>query len=124
MRFSFPQQELGPWAVKGGDTIFVDDEANTRYANIADIDHENSHVDFVWTEKLQEANDVPAALVHDDWVNDTAKAMALQAFADDVLEGQPLNPVTMALLRGRHRGSPATDQQAGNSPKTFPRSRT
>ena len=100
MRFSFPQQELGAWAVKGGKTIFVDEEANTRYASLAAIDHENYTVDFVWTEKLQEANDVPAAVVHDDWVNDTAKAMALQAFADNVLEGQSLNPVTMAVLRG------------------------
>ena len=100
MRFSFPQQELGAWAVKGGKTIFVNDEANTRYASIAAINHENHTVDFVWTEKLQEANDVPAAVVHDDWVSDTPKAMALQAFADNILEGQPLNPVTMELLRG------------------------
>lgn len=100
MRFSFPPQALGAWAVKGGKTVFVDDEANTRYASIGSIDHENHTVDFVWTEKLQEANDVPAAVVHDDWVNDTPKAMALQAFADNVLEGQPLNPVTMELLRG------------------------
>ena len=99
MQFAFPEQELGPWAAKGGDTLFLDNEANTRYANIADIDRQRRKVDFVWSEKLQESDHLPSALVHDDWINDKPKALALQAFADAVLDDQPLNPVTLALLK-------------------------
>ncbi|MGV1004858.1 MAG: TM0106 family RecB-like putative nuclease [Candidatus Nanopelagicales bacterium] len=99
MRFTFPEQELGSWAAKGGGTIFVDPEANTRYATIADINRENHDVDFVWTEKLQEVNCIPSAVVRDTWFDDTAKAMALQGFADDVLDDQPLNPANLALLK-------------------------
>ena len=110
MRFSFPQQELGPWAVKGGQTIFVDDEANTRYASISELDHEARTVDFVWPENLQEADPAPRAVVHDDWVNDKSKAVALQRFADNLLDGDPLNPVTTALLKSE------TPRFAGDGP--------
>jgi predicted RecB family nuclease len=110
LRLTFPEQELGAWAAAGGKVIFVDPEANTRYASIANVNPGTHEVDFVWTEKLQEVNHVPTAVVHDDWVNDTTKALALQAFADDVLEGQPVNPATTALLRG------ATPQFSGAGP--------
>jgi uncharacterized protein len=99
MRFTFPKQTLGSWAAKGAGTIFVDPEANTRYATIADIDRENQDVDFVWTEKLQEVDCIYPAVVHDSWFDDTPKALALQSFADDVLDHQPLNPATVALLK-------------------------
>lgn len=99
LRMTFPEQELGSWAATGGTVIFVDPEANTRYASIAAINRETCEVDFVWITKLQEVNHVPTAVVQDKWFNDTTKALALQAFADDVLDDLPVNPATLALLK-------------------------
>ena len=98
MKFAFPAQELGPWATAGANTLFVDTEANTRQPTIAEVDHERREVQFVWPEKLQESDARPEAVVHDDWVPDKTKAMALQAVADEMLAEGHLNPVTMALL--------------------------
>lgn len=97
-QFAFPEQDLGSWATAGANILFIDGGANTRHTTIAAIDRDTCHVQFVWSDRLQEAGSHPTAVVHDDWVPDKTKALALQAFADDMLDDRQLNPVTLGVL--------------------------
>ncbi|OBB19705.1 hypothetical protein A5761_00735 [Mycolicibacterium setense] len=98
MRFRFPSQTLERFPRDGGRVILLDQDGNRLYSEIVRLDRTSNEVDLVWNEKLRELPVLPRAIVLDDWVDATAKALALQAFADNVLARRPPNPVTLALL--------------------------
>jgi predicted RecB family nuclease len=98
MRFSFPAQTSERLPRIGGSVMMLDAAGKRVYANIHHLDRNQDYLDLVWGKKLSEAGFMPRSVVVEDWVNATPKALALQAFADDVLEGHPRHPVTVSLL--------------------------
>ncbi|WP_163745908.1 TM0106 family RecB-like putative nuclease [Mycolicibacterium helvum] len=98
MRFSFPAQNLERFPRGGGTVIFLDLDGKRLYSTIERLDRASGEVDLIWGEKLRESGCVPASVVLDDWVDPKSKALALQAFADDILAGRPPNPVTVGLI--------------------------
>lgn len=98
MRFRFPSQTLERFPRDGGRVILLDQDGNRLYPTIERLDRMGNEVELVWGEKLRELPDTPGSVVLDDWVDGTPKALALQAFADDVLDGRPPNLMTLALL--------------------------
>jgi uncharacterized protein len=99
MRFSFPPQVLDRFPWQGGKVMFANPDGQRRYANIDRLDRDRREVDLAWGDKLKAAGYLPRVVVLDDWVDGTPKALALQGFADRVLDGSSPNAVTMALLR-------------------------
>ncbi len=99
MRFTFPPQACDRFPRQGGAVMFVIPDAQLCYATIDRLDGEAGEVDLVWRQKLEETGYLPRVVVLNDWVDPKPKALALQAFADDVLEDRPHNAVTMSLLR-------------------------
>lgn len=98
MRFSFPPQTLERFPRDGGQVILLDQDGNRLYSTIARLDRIGNEADLTWGEKLRELPATPVSVVLDDWVDAKPKALALQAFADDILDGIPSNRVTLALL--------------------------
>ncbi|MEB3032080.1 TM0106 family RecB-like putative nuclease [[Mycobacterium] nativiensis] len=99
MRFRFPPQVLDRFPRDGGSVMFVTPDNEYLYLSIDRLDREGHTIDLVWNAKAQEAAYVPRAVALFDWVDPKPKALALQAFADTVLDAGAPNPVTMALLR-------------------------
>ncbi|MEW2481735.1 TM0106 family RecB-like putative nuclease [Mycobacterium sp. NPDC049093] len=98
MRFRFPDQTLERFPRDGGRVILLDQDGNRLYSSIERLDRTGNEVDLTWGEKLRELPAPPGSVVLDDWVDAKPKALALQAFADDILDGRPANRVTLALL--------------------------
>ena len=98
MRFRFPDQTLERFPRDGGRVILLDQDGNRLYSAIDRLDRTGNEIDLTWAEKLRELPDPPGSVVLDDWVDAKPKALALQAFADDVLDGRRPNQVTLALL--------------------------
>ena len=99
MRFSFPPQAVERFPRDGGTVIVLPPEGRRLYAGIDRLDRDAGEIDLVWGDKLQEADYLPRTVVVDDWVDPKPKALALQGFADIVLQGDQPNAVTMSLLR-------------------------
>lgn len=98
MRFAFPSQTVERFPREGGRVLLLDEDGKRLYSNIDHLDRTGSEVDLEWGKKLRESSLTPTSVVLDDFVDGTPKALALQAFADDALEGRPPNRVTLALL--------------------------
>jgi predicted RecB family nuclease len=102
MRFVFPPQALDKFPRQGGSVIMVTGrppDGKRIYAGIDRLDRQSGEVDLLWSEKLEQSGYVPRVVVLDEWVDATSKAVALQSFAGDVLDGTAPNEVTMSLLR-------------------------
>ena len=98
MRFTFPSQSLERFPHDGGTVILLTPDGERLYSSIERLDRTAGEVRLTWSEKLRESGLVPTSVVLDDWIDPKPKALALQAFADDVLDGRAPNPVTLALL--------------------------
>lgn len=98
-RFTFPPQALDRFPRHGGKVMVLTPEGQRLVTTIDSLNRNAGQVDLVWSEKLQEAAHLPRVVVLDDWVDPTPKALALQGFADTVLDESAPNPVTMSLLR-------------------------
>jgi predicted RecB family nuclease len=98
MRFTFPSQSLERFPHDGGTGILLTPDGERLYSSIERLDRTAGEVRLTWSEKLRESGLVPTSVVLDDWIDPKPKALALQAFADDVLDGRAPNPVTLALL--------------------------
>jgi predicted RecB family nuclease len=98
MLFSFPAQPTERFPQTGGSVIMLDAAGKRLYASINHLDRNSGSIELVWGKKLSDAGIFPRSVVVDDWVDGTPKALALQAHADDVLEGRPKHPVTVSLL--------------------------
>lgn len=98
MRFTFPPQMLERFPREGGKVILLDQDDRRHHCEIVRLDRAARQIELRWTGKLRESGVLPTAVVLDDWVDATPKALALQAFADDVLDGGTPNAVTLALL--------------------------
>lgn len=99
MRFALPPQVLERFPRDGGRVILLDQDDRRYYCEIARLDQTACEIELKWTAKLVESGVRPTAVVLDDWVDPKPKALALQAFADIVLDGGTANEVTVALLR-------------------------
>ncbi len=111
LRFSFPPQSLERFPPAGGRVILLDDENQRLYGEIDRLDRSAGLVDLRST-KLAESGVAPVSVVLDEWVDPKPKALALQEFADGMLDGGLCNPVTLALL-GRERPHFAEGGPAG-----------
>ena len=98
-RFIYPPQASDKFPRTDGQVILLDSTGKRLYAAIHALDRAECYIDLVWGEKLSESQPEPQTVVVDDWVDGTPKALAVQAFADDVLERRRLHPVTHSLLR-------------------------
>ena len=97
MRFAFPPQSLERFPHDGGSVISsartISGSTATSSASIG------RHARSTLGGPRSCVNGRPSqSVVLDDWVDAKSKALALQAFADDVLDGGTSNAVTMALL--------------------------
>ncbi|MGB3894029.1 MAG: TM0106 family RecB-like putative nuclease [Mycolicibacter sinensis] len=99
MRFTFPPQSLHRFPHDGGSVMFVDAEGQRVYSTIDNLDRRSRLVDLLWNAKLQEAGELPGAVLLHDWIDPKPKPQALSGFAAQLLDGAGTNPVTMALLR-------------------------
>lgn len=99
MRFAFPPQELTGWTSRGGAVIFLDPDGAPRYPGVDRLDLATGELDLVWNQALQELGHLPNSVVMHDWVPPKPKPQALSDFADALLDGGDVNPVTLALLR-------------------------
>ena len=102
MRFSLPDQAADGF--KGGDQIvFVTSEGVAGYSSIARLDLTAGEVDLMWSEKCQELEAHPRAVVRNDWVRPDPKPEALSDLASRVLDpsGPPPSEVPLALLNRR-----------------------
>jgi uncharacterized protein len=99
MRFSFPPQVLDWFPWQGGKAMFATTDGQRMYTSIHRLDRDAREVDLLWGDKLKEAGYSPQAVVLHDWVDGKSKALALQGFADKVLQQDSPNAVTTALLR-------------------------
>jgi len=98
MHFTFPSQTVERFPREGGRVLLLDADGKRLYSNIEHLDRKGNEVNLEWGKQLRESAVIPTSVVLDDFVDGTPKALALQAFADDVLEGRPPNRVTLALL--------------------------
>lgn len=99
MRFFFPPQNLDRFPREGGTVAMLGTESKTWMLSVSRLDREEHAVELVWGEKLEEAGLSPRSVVLYEWVDAKPKALALQAFTDDILDRRSPNEVTMGLLR-------------------------
>ncbi|MGV0656254.1 TM0106 family RecB-like putative nuclease [Mycolicibacterium thermoresistibile] len=98
-RFRFPDQDVDRFPSDGGSVMVATSTGERLCTGIANLDRDAHTLDLVWNDKLQEAGCPPRIAVLHDWVKSEVKVKALQAFAEDLLDGRNPNPVTLALLR-------------------------
>ncbi|OBI55667.1 hypothetical protein A5667_23195 [Mycolicibacterium fortuitum] len=99
MRFIFPDQDVTGFPLVRGGVVFLDSDGTKRYAEIVRLDREERVLDLKWNEDLQNLGHLPKSVVVHDWVPSKPKPDALSAFAGQLLDGGPVNPVTLSLLR-------------------------
>lgn len=99
MRFAFPPQELNGWPPHGGAAMFLDPDGAPQYPVVDRLDLDAGELDLVWNEEFQKFAHTPNSVVMNDWVSPKPKPEVLSEFADTILDGGGVNPVTLALLR-------------------------
>ncbi len=99
MRFTFPDQDVTGFPLAGGGVVFLGPDGMKWYTQIAQLDREAGVLDLKWNEDLQNLGHLPESVVVHDWVPSKPKPDALSAFASQLLDGGPVNPVTLSLLR-------------------------
>jgi uncharacterized protein len=99
MRFSFPPQSLERFPYDGGSVMFVDAEGQRFYPSFENLERSSCTLDLVWNTALQEVGVLPSVVLLHDWVEPKPKPQTMSGFADQLLDGADINPVTMALLR-------------------------
>jgi predicted RecB family nuclease len=98
MRFAFPSQSIERFPRYRGNVLFLGPEDERYYCDIERFDPTTGVIDLKWTKSLCEIDYRPHSVAVNDWVDATTKALALQAFADEVLDNRSPDGVTWALL--------------------------
>lgn len=96
MRFHLPEQDTSGFGA-GDSLIFVTPEGQTVWGSVVRL--EAGELDLAWNEASAERGCLPEQAVRYDWVQPKPKPEALNELATAVLDGGPVNPVAMALLR-------------------------
>lgn len=104
LRLHFPPQELDRSfsGEKLETVIFVTTDGMLAFASVDALDTASGTLELALDDKLRAVEDLPRAVVANEWVRPKPKPEALAALAKQVLDptthGEP-NPATMALLR-------------------------
>jgi uncharacterized protein len=79
--------------------MFLDPDGAPQYPGVDRLDLDAGELDLIWNEEFQKLAHTPNSVVMNDWVSPKPKPAVLSEFADTILDGGGVNPVTLALLR-------------------------